>query len=43
MGFRRKACFSSVGRGHGIPLVVRLVITVRVGVFCEDVLQVPFG
>jgi hypothetical protein len=38
MGFRRKAGFSSVGRGHGIPPVVRLVVVIGVGVFCEDVL-----
>jgi hypothetical protein len=43
MGFRRKAGFSSVGRGTWDPAVVRLVVTVGVRVFCEDVLQVPFG
>jgi hypothetical protein len=43
MGFRRKAGFSSVGRGTWVPPVVCLVVVVGVGVFCEDVLQVPFG
>jgi hypothetical protein len=37
-GFRRKAGFSSVGRGHEVPPVVRLVVAIGVGVPSEDIL-----
>jgi hypothetical protein len=42
-GLRRKACFSSVGRGTRGPSEVRLVVFTEVGASREDILQVPLG
>jgi hypothetical protein len=42
-GLRRKACFSSVGRGTQGPSEVRLVVFTGVGASGEDILQVPLG